>query len=246
MPGAFEDLYATFKKMPMWGRIAVGVVTLGVIIFAIYIGHQRAAAAAAQNSTTLNPGSAMPFSPASQFGGTPSLTTSSGYSTVPGANGSNVPVWNSTMQPIFDAMGNLIGWEPPPPPAPPPPPGGGGGGGGSQGQQTLSQFLPQSWVNFLYGNGGNPGGTTPNGAGLLGQGATITGGADGRIWYTPQGGTQQLLNPLLLPGGKVISGGSGRFWEIFPNGQEVLLTSGSGGNVNEVNTGNYNSQAGIP
>jgi len=209
--GAFEDMYNTFKKMPLWGRILVVVITLGVIGYAIYKGYQAQQAAAAASSsgstsTTLNPSSASPMNPADLFGGTSATTPA--VSTAPGVNG-NVPVWQSLMQPIFDGMGNLIGWEPPTstgtttaPPTTPGTPQPGPivapptGTGTPIATPILSKQpyysnaqISQQGSNFFLVQGANK----INLASIFPKGTIFTGGGHGQAYYTEPGQARQTL-----------------------------------------------------
>lgn len=179
--GAISDVTSEFKQAGPKEKAMIVIGVIGVAGVAYYIYAKRQASSVSQGTLANSPGGSQ----------------AAGY---PLAGGT--PVIPSGVNPIFDPAGNLIAFQnpgsTPPPPSPPgnPPP-------------PVPSGNPANWfTNFLgsigYGTQIRPGGTDVNGQRFwIGSGnsnffyapvgSTIQQGAQGRIWITPKGGTQQLL-----------------------------------------------------
>jgi hypothetical protein len=175
--GAIADVTSEFKgaKKPEKVMIVIGVLAVAGVAYYVYRYKQ---ATATQQGVPTSTGVAS------------SLPT--GYP-VTGQN--QTPTIPFGVNPIFDPSGNLIAFQNP------------GPGGGSPPVTTPSQ--PANWfTNFLgnvgYGTKITAGGVDTNGQRFwLGNGnssffyapvgSKLNYGAQGRIWLTPPGGTQQLL-----------------------------------------------------
>ncbi len=175
------DLIKEFKeaKPPEKAVIIGGILAIVGIAWYLHAKSQS-------NQNTSNTGAA----PTSQTAGYPMA--------------GNSPVVPSGTNPLFDPSGNLIGWQNPPPggtPMPPPGP-------------PTPTGQPANWFTNLLGTVGygthiNVGGidangqrfwTGPNSFFYAPPGSQINYGAQGRVWITPKGGTQQLLTGPGNPG----------------------------------------------
>ncbi len=197
-PGSFVgDSVEEFKKLPTWGKFAAGGVVLAVVGIAIY---EKTKASSASNTGLAGPGATgASLDPNAMMGG-----VQSPYSQVPttAGQGASVPVIPSGVNPLFDQLGNLIGWQQPTPPPAIVPPGP---------SPTSPPPASNSYVNLLgkipNGSKINPGGIDANGQ---------------RFWY----GTNSFFYAPV--GSSVAQGGNGRLWLNLPNKpsnqQGVLIT----------------------
>lgn len=94
-PGSFVgDTVEEFKKLPTWGKIAVGL-AVGLVVFLAIRARQQAASTAASTAAT--------------------DTTGAASSAFPMVNG--LPVLPSNVSPIYDSSGNVIGYQQAPTPS---------------------------------------------------------------------------------------------------------------------------------
>lgn len=101
-PGSFVgDSVEEFKKLPTWGKWAIGLILVGVAAYALY---QRSQGQTAQQAA------------ASTAGG--SATGSNSPFPMVG----NLPVLPSNVNPVYDPNGNPVGFQQTPPPLPIPTP----------------------------------------------------------------------------------------------------------------------------
>lgn len=111
-PGSWVgDTAEEFKKLPPAGKIAV----IGAFIAAAGIGFYEYRKNKSSGAT-LAAGTTAAGTDPNAGGG-----LQSPFPSIPGANGSSVPVLPSGLQAIFDGQGNLIGWQPAPTPTTPTP-----------------------------------------------------------------------------------------------------------------------------
>lgn len=189
-PGSWVgDSVEEFKKLPLWGKIGVGIVVLGLVAFGIY-KYRQAQAASAQS--------------AASSGSAPGGGTQSPFPMV-----GNLPVLPAGTNPIYDPNGNLIGYQntpsggPPsgPPVGPPiqPPAAGPLIPFGQYNGPSYSNLKPNtyfSWqgVNYLLSTGG--GGRLYGQAN--GQGNKILLYEPQSQYPTPQGATANAMaNPAI-------------------------------------------------
>lgn len=184
-----HDASEEFKKLPNGGKIAV----VGIFVLVAGIGLYSYYKSRTSGTNAL--GSAANASPSTD------LTGASGFPTVPGPTGNQVPVLPSGLVPIFDSLGNLVGWQPAPTgstPTPTPTPSF-QWPGGLTGQEIWQGTTTK---NFFFG----PKGPQPGRQGqtalstLFPSGTTFTQGPNNTFFYTLPGGTQQqapvnLVNP---------------------------------------------------
>lgn len=113
MPGSWVgDTVEEYKKLPTAGKIAA----IGGLLLVAGIGYYEYSKGKSSKSGVS--GSASPSTDLSGAG-------ANQYPLVPGGNTGQVPVLPGGLQPIFDGLGNLIGFQPIPPsttPAPTPGP----------------------------------------------------------------------------------------------------------------------------
>jgi hypothetical protein len=177
----FQDAVEEFKKLPTGGKIAIG----GIVVLVGYLGYRAYEANAASNAAS------------QQASAADTSGTNSGYASVPGPGGSSIPILPSGLTPLFDANGNLIGWQQTgqgttPPVTPPTSTGGGssGSGSGSQNPFFSNAQISQQGSNFFLVQGSNK----INLSSLFPKGTQFFGGGGGRAWYQlPGSNTKQLL-----------------------------------------------------
>lgn len=104
-PGSFVgDTVEEWKKLPTWGKIAIGVLLVGVAAYALYQRSQGQTAQQAAASTA----------------GTPGGSATGGQSPFPMVG--NLPVLPSNVNPVYDSSGNPVAFQQSPPPVPTPTP----------------------------------------------------------------------------------------------------------------------------
>lgn len=109
-PGSWlGDAAEEFKKMPPWGK----ALAIGAVILVAYLGYR---AFAANKSSTIS-GTSQTGSTLSSGDVASGQDTGSGtqspFALVPaGPTAGSVPVVPQGLQPVFDGVGNLIGWTP--------------------------------------------------------------------------------------------------------------------------------------
>jgi hypothetical protein len=105
--GWAQDTIQEYKKLPPAGKIGVGVVVVGVAGFAVYSYLQS------KNSTSTTPSLTGGTSTGSSDAGSLMGGLQSPYGQVPttAGNGVTVPIVPTGVNPLFDALGNLIGWQ---------------------------------------------------------------------------------------------------------------------------------------
>lgn len=109
-PGSFVgDSVEEFKKLPTWGKVGVGLAGVGIVLVAIYERNKAAASTAA--------GASVSGGSATDTSGLASSGLQSPFSSVPSGSGS-VPLIPQGVNPVYDAMGNLVAFQNAPPPAP--------------------------------------------------------------------------------------------------------------------------------
>jgi len=175
-PGSWlGDGVEEFKKLPLWGKIAVIVLVVAGIGFAVY-KYQQNAAANAGTSANSAAGSALGSSAA---GGS--------QSPFPMVNG--LPVLPTGTNPLYDPNGNLIGYQPTPTtptpnptptPAPTPTP---------TPTPTSGPLIPYGMYNGPSFSNLKPGTNFSWG----GTNYLLNAGGGGRLWGTPAGGGSQVL-----------------------------------------------------
>jgi hypothetical protein len=109
--GVLSDTFDEFKKASPQEKIFIVGGGLAAIAIALYIHSQNTSAATNPNQAATG---------ASLTGGTSG--GGGGIQTVPGPNSSQVPILPSGLVPLYDGLGNLIGYQPAPTPAPAPAP----------------------------------------------------------------------------------------------------------------------------
>ena len=120
-PGSWVgDSLEEFKKLPTWGKIAAGGALVAVVGIAIYEKNKAGKSGVGTALSSSGASGAATTDPNALLGG-----TQSPFGQIPSGNGNSVPLipWGDT--PIFDKLGNLIGWQQPgptPTPTPNPPP----------------------------------------------------------------------------------------------------------------------------
>lgn len=198
-PGSWlGDSVEEFKKLPTWGKIALGV-GLAVVIFLFIRARQQASAnAAVAGASTAGAGTG---TMSDMSAGTSSSGSNSPF---PMVNG--LPVLPTGTNPIYDPNGNLIGYQNQPTPTPtnnPPTQGGGNPPTNPIPQGTNGPLIPfgsyngPSYSNLKWGTTYNYNGTTYQ----LGT------GSNGNLWGVPvYGGTiysQSQFNAIpIAPGQK--------------------------------------------
>ncbi len=106
-PGSWiGDSVEEYKKLPTWGKIAIPLVLVAVVAFAIYKKNQAAA------GTTANSAAAGSLA-GSTAAGMSGASNTAGLGTVPTSSSGNVPIIPPGYTGIFDNLGNLIGWQMP-------------------------------------------------------------------------------------------------------------------------------------
>jgi|SRR5579863_1594679 len=176
----FQDAVEEFKKLPTGGKIAIG----GIVVLVGYLGYRAYEANAASNAAS------------QQASAADTSGTNSGYASVPGPGGSSIPILPSGLTPMFDANGNLIGWQqtgqgtqpPVNPPTPTPTPGP-GPQPGPKGPFFSNAQISQQGNNFFLVQGKNQ----INLNTLFPKGTQFFGGGGGRAWYQLPGSNQKLL-----------------------------------------------------
>lgn len=98
--GIFADTYDEIKKASPTEKVFIIGGAAAVVAIALYIHNQSGGAAPVQGAT----GASLQGGSSGGGGG--------GIQTVPGPNSSNVPILPPGLQPIFDNMGNLLGYQP--------------------------------------------------------------------------------------------------------------------------------------
>lgn len=219
-PGSFVgDTIEEFKKLPMWGKIALGAAVV-VVLYLLYMKFsQSAASPVSQSSGNLQPG--IP-------GG--SSGTQSPFPSVPSGQNS-VPLIPSNTSPVYDAQGNLIAFQPQATPTAPP-------------QSPTANIMPEQ-----QSPGAPPPTTNPNMGyfGLLGKniavnfknrtyknaqgqdvpipipaGDKLVQGSQNRVWYTDAGGQHLLtsgVGPAIDPTTNTpAKGGGGMSWQSYVHG----------------------------
>lgn len=177
----FEDLYNAFKKMSPLEKGAVLVITLGVVVFALYMRAKANANSQQQVSTTPNPASVIPGNPGDFFGGTP-VTGLPTYNPPPASGLSGTP---PTQGPITTQVLNT-GTSPT----------------GLLG--PLAAIFNQGGT--LYAE--EPGATPVALNTLIPAGSTVFSGNQGRWWYETPG--SQVQNLLTSGAGAPVSSGIGQ------------------------------------
>jgi hypothetical protein len=207
-PGSFVgDTIEEWKKLPTWGKFAVGGVAVVVIFLAIRARQQGATTTT--NATGPVSGSSLPPT---------SNTSSQGSSSAfPGvqSGSSSVPFLPSGINPVYDNSGGLVAFQqqPPtsasPPPSPASPP--------AQNPLAYTGLVgPNASINFqnrTYKNSSGQNVPLP-----LNANDQLVQGSQGRVWYT-NGGGQHLLTsgqgPAINPTSNTpFTGGGG---ESFPS-----------------------------
>jgi hypothetical protein len=175
--GVFADVTHEFKGAQPKERtlIIVGVVVVAGVAYYLYTKQHSVSAPGQPSGATTNP-----------LAGWPST-------------GSGTPIVPSGVNPIYDASGNLVGWQNPAPNNQQPGPG------------TGTSNNP-SWL-----------GNIPLFSHIFEGGADSNGQ---RWWFVSPGSRQQQL--FYMPAGsKVWQGGAGRWWYTLPGGQQQQLTAGT-------------------
>ncbi len=222
----FSDFVTEYKKAPPVGKIAI--VGIGIAVAGIgFYEYRKSKTSSSGLSTT-----AGTASPSTDLSGT--NNSQGAVTSLPNSNGGQTPIV-SGLSPLFDALGNLIGWTgtPPattggntPPPNNPPPSGtentpysnpGGSNPGGN------------AWNPFAALFGKAPAGfqdTLGNHATINNQVWTIVPGSSGRIWGVP--GSVSAQTAANTP---------------IAQGQKQLLYQG-GGQLHKQNYGGQNQGGG--
>jgi hypothetical protein len=202
-PGSWVgDTTAEFKKLPTWGKFAA----VGAVVLVAGIGWYEYNKAKSTGGTSVSsPGSTgTSLDPNAQMGG-----TQSPFAQVPttAGNGASVPVIPFGDTPIFDALGNLIGWQQPGATAP-------GGGTTSTGTPATTDVpatgitpdhfplsinripLVSNALKVWFGRGN----VLYEGTDVKHQSVVklpantgVIAGSDGRYWLKESNGTQQLI-----------------------------------------------------
>lgn len=189
----FGDIAKEFHKLPTGGKIFFAVAIVGAAGVGFYEYQKSKSGVSGVSSPSTDTQSAQ------------------GYPTVPGSGQGSVPVLPGGMSPIFDPLGNLIGWQPTPTtggttttPPPSPSPDGGGGGSGSTYNIWQPLLAPGTYKGPSYSN--LKWGTTYTYNGTTYQLGT---GPGGRLWGVPVTGNTTLTptqwqNTPIAQGKKVL------------------------------------------
>ena len=212
-PGSFVgDSVEEFKKLPTWGKIALGLVVVAVGGIAIY-EHNLAASSSTTPASTGAIGSTSgggSLFGSSSLPSTPTDTTGvqSPFSLVPNSSGNgSSPLIPFGDTPLFDALGNLIGWQQPNPnptvstmpPATPPvvqPPANNPTKPPAIPKINSTPLVPSS-LKVWMGNGGvlYQGTSAANQTPVnLGKNSGIRAGSNGRYWVFNSSGQQLVTN----------------------------------------------------
>lgn len=191
--GHSGGVIAEFKHAPKGAKIAMVL----ALVAAAGIGYYEYSKS---KSTSSGIGPASPSTDLSGVAGASNGAAASGIQSVPNSNGGQTPVLPAGLSPIFDGLGQLIGWGPSTPtntgsspsgtpnpsPTPTPKPG--------PGPQPNPQPGPKSggpspaWNPFTPLFGATPNGfrdVTGNVVTINGKVWTVVTGSNGRIWGAP-------------------------------------------------------------
>lgn len=208
-----HDASTEFKKLPTGGKIAV----VGIFVLVAGIGLYQYYKS--RNTGTNALGSAANASPSTDLAG------ASGYPTVPGPTGNQVPVLPGGLSPIFDSLGNLVGWQPTPSgstPTPTPTP------TFQWPSQLTGQKIWQGTSTHLFFFG--PKGPQPGRVGqtalstLFPTGTTFAPGPNNTFFYTLPGGTPQQAPVNLVNPNPPKSGGGANVYGARGGGSVVRFT----------------------
>ncbi|SRR6266496_2042194 len=200
--GWAEDTVQEFKKLPPAGKIAVGGVVVAVAGFAVYQYIQSKKG----SSTSVNVSGATPASGADAGALMGGLQSPWGQTPTTAGNGITVPIVPTGVNPLFDALGNLIGWQQQAPTtavAPPPSTTTTKPTGGTTKTPTPKPIAAKSNNPIIpydfFGNhkfptqAGKPG-TNVSSYSYGGTTYNVHPGAGGRVWGQPtKGGSSVLL-----------------------------------------------------
>lgn len=184
-PGSFVgDSIEEFKKLPTWGKFAIG----GIAILVVYLGI-RAYMSKGNASGGIASGN---LEPTNNVAGSqsPFPTVSSG--------GTNVPLLPSNVNPVYDQQGGLVGYQNAPtppaqvgatpnPPNSPSPFSGFFGLIGANAKVNIAKSGLASDSTYV-----NAQGQTVPLSGLISGTDKVVQGSNNRVWYTDSGG-QHLL-----------------------------------------------------
>ncbi len=227
----FSDFVTEYKKAPPAGKFAI--VGIGIAVAGIGFYEYRKSKTSSSGLSV----SAGTASPSTDLTGT--NNSQGAVTSLPNSNGGQTPI-TTGLSPIFDALGNLIGWSgnapngtttPTPSPNPSPSPKPNPNPGPSKPPKTPPSTPPASppvFSPFTALFGAPPTGFQDilgNTTTINNQVWTVVPGSSGRIWGVPgKVSTQTALNAPIGPG------------------QKQLLYQGQGGGVMKQNYGGGNEE----
>lgn len=195
-PGSFVgDTVEEFKKLPVWGKVLVGVIAVAVAYLAYEYFANRGSSGI--QPTLISGG-------ATSGGSSGASGSQSPFASVPSGN-SNVPLLPSNVNPVYDAQGNLVGYQQ------------------SASTSPQTSTTPSS-------SSSNPVSAIAGYLGLAGPNAKINIAQDKKASDSTYVNAQGQTVPLstLIPGNDtVVQGSDNRVWYTDSGGQH-LLTSGTG------------------
>src|SRR6266704_4412232 len=241
----FSDFVTEYKKAPPVGKIAI--VGIGVAVAGIgFYEYRKSKTSSSGLSTT-----AGTASPSTDLSGT--NNSQGAVTSLPNSNGGQTPIV-SGLSPLFDALGNLIGWTGTPPATNNPPPSGtpentpysNPGGGPPTGGPSGN-----AWNPFAALFGKAPAGfqdVLGNHATINNQVWTIVPGSSGRIWGVPGSvSAQTAANTPIAQGQKqLLYQGGGQLRKQNYGGQSVTRGYQAGPNQGGGEEEKADEQAHIP
>jgi hypothetical protein len=219
-PGSFVgDTIEEFKKLPMWGKVALGGGVAVIVIVFIY--KAKSAGGSAATSTTL-PATTNPSTQgvASMFPGVQS-------------GSSSVPFVPSSVNPVYDAQGGLVAFQQaavgnPGATGSVSPPTGASGTTGSTGATGSTDSPSQGYAGLLGANAivNFQNRTYQNAQGQnvpipIPGADKLVQGSQNRVWYTDTGGQHLLTQgngPLINPTTNKPAGGGGESLPSYARG----------------------------
>lgn len=225
-PGSFVgDTVEEWKKLPTWGKFAVGG---GLALIVIYLIYTRSQGGKSTGTTTSASGMMSGNLPA-----TNDTSSQAPAGAFPGvqSGGNNVPFLPSGINPVYDAQGGLVAFQQAaagnpsasgsvsPPPSNTPPASNPLAYMGLLGANANVNFKNNTYVDSTGKSVPIP----------IAAGDKLVQGSQGRVWYTDSGGQHLLTSgsgPAINPTtNKPFQGGGGESWQSHTRGLREYTVS---------------------